>query len=119
MGYYNNSTGTIKGGSQEVSVIKESFLLGQLHRVYQRITSTMTRYAGVNLTTAQGLCKGFASLTDYQITEASGMASAWDIVFACQGTKQTGTYQQIGDSHLYEVTLTQSTLEVSESGWAS
>lgn len=117
MGYAANTTGTITGGSEEVGVIKESFLLGTLHRVYQKSTSTVKRIAGVSRSTAQNLCKGYASLTDYRITQSGGTASAWDTVFACQGTKQSASYAQIGDSNLYEVTIVTTTLVCSETGW--
>lgn len=118
MGYYTGN-GVVKGGAQDVGVIKESFLLGTLHRVYQRSSSTTTKISGVALSTAQSLCVGLANLTDLQITQSGGTATAWDVILACQGTKQSGSYSQIGDSNLYEVTLTNVTLEASESGWTS
>ena len=114
--YSSGDQGTVKGGSADISVIKETFLLGVLHRLYQKSTGIVRRYAGVSLSTAQTLCTASATLYNYKMTQSSGNATAWDTALSCCGTKQRASYSQIGDSNLYEVQVEDITLGVSESG---
>lgn len=108
MGYYNGSGVTSNGGEN----IRQfgSLVYGGVHIVMQKTVSTVTRKSGVSLQTAQA--------ERCELTLHSAVFS-WANIYpwvGCCGTQKDAAYSQIGDSNLYELTITNKTMTASGDG---
>jgi len=114
MGYYSGNGVTSGGGSNCAPF--QTYMWGGFHTVYQRTTSTVTRKSGVSLEVAQnevGSCN-LSSNTFY-------IGSSWYNSFNCKGTRKNVSYSQIGDTNLYELTITNETIQakMDNGSWVS
>lgn len=114
MGYYIGN-GETTGGGSSVSLY-ESFIWYGAHNVYQRTTSTTTRKSGVSLETAKNE-SGDINMQTYQFTWSGN----WHWSPNCKGTKKQVSYSQIGGSNLYELSITNETIQakLDGGGWIS
>lgn len=116
MGYYNGN-GVTSGGGSTASLTRTGPAIGGAYYVYQRVRSTVTRKSGVSLSTAQGE-SGDVNLGYWQWP--GGLIEP-----GCKGTRKQVSYSQIGDSNLYDLTITNETVQVRgkqgsyDSGWVS
>lgn len=104
MGYYSGNGVTTNGGSS-VSIY-EHFIFYGGHNVYQRTGSKTTRKSGVSLATAEAE-KGDINMQNYQFN----WGAAWHWTPNCKGTKKQVSYSQIGGSNLYELSITNETIQ--------
>lgn len=102
MGYYTGS-GVTSGGSESTRTLKSFYEWGGF-AIRQKCVATSTRKSGVSLATAQ------AEHSEDNLTAVGGGSGslAW-IIFDAEGTRKTVSYSQIGDSNLYELTITNET----------
>lgn len=114
MGYYTGD-GETTGGGSNVSLY-EHFIWYGAHNIYQRTTSTSTRKSGVSLAVAQAE-QGDINMQTHQFV----YGSAWHWSQNCKGTKTTVSYSQIGGSNLYELSITNETIQakLDNGGWVS
>lgn len=114
MGYYNGN-GETTGGGSSVSLY-EHFIWYGAHNVYQRTTSTTTRKSGVSLATAKAE-QGDLNMQTHQFT----FGASWHWSPNCKGTKKQVSYSQIGGSNLYELSITNETIQakLDNGGWVS
>ena len=104
MGYYTGS-GVTSSGGESVS-IAETFVFYGAHNVYQNTVSTVTRKSGVSLGTAQNE----HSTINMNVNQFTwGSASHWTP--NAYGTRKDVSYSQIGDSNLYDLIVTNSTIK--------
>ena len=114
MGYYTGS-GETTGGAANVSLY-ESFIWYGAHNVYQRTVSTTTRKSGVSLAVAQAET-GDINMASYQFTWSGNYHWSNN----CKGTRRQVSYSQIGGSNLYELSITNETIQARLDGgsWIS
>ena len=116
MGYYSGP-GAVSNGGSVVSLRSNGPDVAGPYTTYQRTTSTVTAKHGVSLAAAQA-SEGNINLTYWQ----------WPggvIEPACKGTKTNAAYTQIANSNLYDLSVTNETIQVRgvqgsyDSGWVS
>lgn len=116
MGYYTGNGQTVGGG---VTVLLRSTgpdSAGAWY-VYQRVTSVVTQKNGVSLATAQATT-GDINMNYW--TWPRGMVEP-----GCRGTRSMTSYSQINGSNLYQLQVTNETVQVRgkqgtyDSGWVS
>ena len=114
MGYYTGS-GETSGGGSTVSLY-EHFIWNGAHNVYQRTQSTTTRKSGVSLQTAKDE-KGEINMQTHQFTWGSN----WYWSPNCKGTRKQVSYSQINGSNLYELSITDESIQakLDNGGWIS
>lgn len=114
MGYYTGN-GETTGGGSSVSLY-EHFIWYGAHNVYQRTKSTTTRKSGVSLETAKNE-SGDINMQTYQFNWGGN----WHWSPNCKGTKKNVSYSQIGGSNLYELSITNETIQakLDDGGWIS
>jgi len=113
MGYYTGS-GVVVSGSNSES-IKETLYWVTHHTIYQKNVSSTNVKNGVNLTTAQA-SSGSMNLANKKFENSGG---SWFVIIAADGTTTTANYSRIGDSNLYTLSVTTSTLSCRDSaGWS-
>lgn len=114
MGYYTGN-GETTGGGSSVSLY-EHFIWYGAHNVYQRTESKTTRKSGVSLATAEAE-KGDINMQTYQFNWGGN----WHWSPNCKGTKKQVSYSQIGGSNLYELSITNETIQakLDGGGWIS
>ena len=111
MGYYNGN-GVTSGGGENIRQFG-SLVYGGAHIVMQKTVSTVTRKSGVSLQTAQAERSSLALRT---------WTFPWADIYpwvGCTGTQKDAAYTQIGDSNLYELTITNKTMTASGDGGGS
>lgn len=108
MGYYSGS-GVTSGGGENIRQFG-SLVYGGAHIVMQKTVETVTRIAGVSLSAAQA---ERSSLTLHTHTFSWANIYPW---VGCTGTQKDVTYQQIGDSNLYELNINNKTMTASGDG---
>ena len=114
MGYYTGN-GETTGGGSSVSLY-EHFIWYGAHNVYQRTKSTTTRKSGVSLETAKNE-SGDINMQTFQFNWGGN----WHWSPNCKGTKKQVSYSQIGGSNLYELSITNETIQakLDGGGWIS
>ena len=114
MGYYTGN-GETTGGGSSVSLY-EHFIWYGAHNVYQRTKSTTTRKSGVSLETAKNE-SGDINMQTFQFNWGGN----WHWSPNCRGTKKQVSYSQIGGSNLYELSITNETIQakLDGGGWIS
>ena len=116
MGYYTGN-GVTSGGSSTPTLVRTGPDVGGAYYVYQRINSTVTRKSGVSLSDAKAV---IGDLNMNYWVWPGGRAEP-----GCRGTRSQVSYSQIGDSKLYELSITEETIQVRgkqgsyDSGWVS
>jgi len=115
MGYYTGP-GVCSGGNSHVSAFQTFLLNGGYHVAYQETNSSVTRKAGVQLSTATGT-GGSCSLSNYRFQ----IGVSWFTLFNCKGSSSSVTYSRVGDSNLYVMETTINTIrcKVDDGGWQS
>ena len=111
MGYYNGS-GVTTGGGAVVTPFESRIWYGY-HTAFQKRRTKVNRKLGVSLATAEA-ADGSSSLAHHTFTQ--GMVTR--TYFNCKGTDVQVSYSQIGDSNLYELTTTTTTIQVREDNGA-
>lgn len=106
MGYYNGS-GVKSAGGAVHNILRQMVDSDGMYTLRQTVTTETLRRSGVSLAVAQaavptqnlhGVYGGYGNL-------------AW-CVGDCVGTKTSVAYSQIGDSSLYDLTITTETMTV-------
>lgn len=116
MGYYRGS-GVTSGGSSVPALTRTGPEFGGAYYVYQRTNATVTRMSGVSLDTAKSM-QGDSALNFWQWPGGA-------VEPGCRGWRREVSYSQIGDSNLYELTVTEEQIQVRgrqgayDSGWVS
>lgn len=116
MGYYTG-VGETSGGGSVVSLRSTGPAVGGAYYTYQRVISTVTAKHGVSLATAQA-AQGDMNMTYWQWPGGA-------VEPASRGTRANASYSQISGSNLYELTVTNETVQVRgkqgtyDSGWVS
>ena len=108
MGYYTGN-GVTSGGGNSIQSLGVLVFNG-VHNVWQRIVSVNTKKAGVSLETAKAE-QSTVNLTHHIFSWAN--LYPWT---QAKGTRKNATYNQIGDSNLYELNITNETLSCSDNG---
>lgn len=120
MGVYTGS-GIVTGGGESIRPIKNLWWYGS-HTLLQKSVVKTTTKPGVLLATA---LSEHASSNLSPVADGTG-DGAW-VLYDVRGVRTSVNYSQIGDSNLYELTVTEETLSVKyasgtavtpgESGW--
>ena len=116
MGYYTGN-GVTSGGSSVPNLVRTGPDIGGAYYIYQRSNSTVTRKSGVSLEVAKA-ASGELNMNYW--TWPGGRVEP-----GCRGTRSQVSYSQIGDSNLYELSITNETIQVRgkqgsyDSGWVS
>ena len=111
MGYYNGN-GVVAGGGESYQTLRTFAILGGgSFKVSQKTVYETRRKSGVSLEQA----KAEHESHDLHAIYGGTGAFAW-IVFDANGTRKTPAYTQIGDSNLYELTITDETLTANFEG---
>lgn len=111
MGYYTGA-GVTSGGGSTVSTLESRFWYG-FHTVFQQKTTVVTRKPGVSLQTAKAE-QSSINMQNYSFSSNGGTRN----YFNCKGSQVNVSYSQIGDSNLYELTITSDTIKVKEDNGA-
>lgn len=108
MGYYTGNGVTSGGGNtiQSLGVL----VFNGVHNVWQRIVSVNTKKSGVSEATAKAE-QSSVNLTHHIFSWAN--LYPWT---QAKGSRKNASYSQIGDSHLYELNITNETLSCSDNG---
>lgn len=113
MGYYTGTGIVASGGSVPSS--GGAFMLpkyGGRGFLKKTTTTTVTKFPGVSLATAQGNT-GVNNMVARAAWESDSTGYFYDVVFPdCSGNSTSYTYTQISDSNLYEVIKTETTVTV-------
>lgn len=113
MGYYSGSGIVSSGGSTPSS--GGSYALpkyGNRGFLKKMTKTTVTRYPGVSLATAQGSL-GSNNMIARAAWEADSSGYFYDVIFPdCSGSSTGYSYSQIGDSNLYELVKTETQVSV-------
>lgn len=99
MGYYSGN-GVTSGGGESVRTLKSFYEWGSF-AIRQKCVSETKRISGVSLASAMG----YHSSDKMTAINGGTGALAW-IIFDAEGTRTIVSYNQIGDSNLYEVNVT-------------
>ena len=125
MGYYKGK-GVTSGGGESIASIGSYVFPNGTHTVSQLTVSTVTRLSGVSLATAKKAHaeSNMSAIHDwYQISSTTGGITFYkEVNFPnAKGTRKTISYSQIGDSNLYELSITDETLKarLDNNGWQS
>lgn len=116
MGYYTGN-GVTSGGGSVPTLVRTGPDIGGAYYIYQRINTKVTRKSGVSLANAEAV-KGDLNM-NYWLWPG-GRAEP-----GCRGTRSQASFSQIGDSNLYELSITNETIQVRgkqgsyDSGWVS
>lgn len=116
MGYYKGN-GVTSGGSSVPNLVRTGPDIDGAYYIYQRVNSTVTRKSGVSLETAKAVT-GDINMNYW--TWPRGRVEP-----SCRGTRSQVSYSQIGESNLYELTVTDDVIHVRgkqgtyDSGWVS
>ncbi len=114
MGYYTGNGVTTAGGSSVA--LHEHFIWYGGHNVYQQTKATTTTKRGVSLATAKAE-ESDINMETYQFHWGGN----WHWSPNCKGTRKQASYSQIGDSNLYELSITNETIraKLDNGGWVS
>lgn len=97
---YATSNGVIQSGGETTRLLK-SFTEGGVWGVRQKSVTTSTHRSGVSLAT----CQSYHASDN--LTSVAGGSGAYEwVVIDAEGTRTYVQYSQIGDSNLYDLTVT-------------
>lgn len=103
MGYAAGKQVVMSGGESTRTL--KTFFEGGAWGVRQKSVVQTVKMSGVSLAT----CQSYHATDALTAVSGGGGAYAW-IIFDAEGVKTTVSYSQIGDSNLYDLTITTETL---------
>lgn len=108
MGYAAGSE-VITSGGESTRTLKSFYEWGAF-AIRQKSVVTTKKYTGVSLAT----CQSYHASDNLTAINGGSGSLAW-IIFDAEGTKTTVSYSQIGDSNLYDLTITTENLNAWQS----
>ena len=118
MGYYSGN-GVTTGGGSNISLLNHVVWHGS-HNLYQRTESKTTRKSGVSKETAENE-KSDINMSTHTFTFPIPNGTANITAANCKGTKKQVSYTQINGSNLYELSITNETVQakMDNGSWVS